>query len=310
MSTYPANAQDGLLTRRQALQQLTPSELDRKLGHEWPVILPGVYLTTGGEPTLRQRRRAALLSAGPSAMLSDLDALDLYGVPNLPPDPFVRVVVPNDVQRASRDFRAIRRTKRLPTARVVSGLPVVPANRALADFILRHPYERDALAIASVALQRRLVDLDGLSLEAAEGPSRGRPRLLRVIERLASGVRSVAESDVRDLVRRSRVLPEPLWNSLLRLPDGQMVSPDALFEDAGLVHETNGRRYHAPDDLFEDMQRRHDAMVAAGLVVLHNSPRRIGEDSRAVLAEIEACYVRNQGRGLPPGVELVRRAAA
>jgi hypothetical protein len=311
MSTSLARSQDGLLTRRQALQQLNEGELARKLGREWRVVLPGVYLTLPGDaPTLRQRRRAAVLSAGPSALLSDLDALDLYGLDGLPPDQFVRVVVPNDVQKASRDFLVIRRTKRYPPSRAARGLPVVPPDRALAEFILRHSDERASLAVASAALQRRLVDLDALAFEAAEGPSRGRPRLLRVLEKVGSGIRSVPESDLRDLVMRSRVLPEPLWNSLLRLPDGRVVSPDALFEDAGVVHETNGRRYHAAEDLFEDMQRRHDAMVAAGLVVLHNSPRRIAEEGRAVLAEIEACYLRHKGRGLPPGTELMRRTAA
>jgi hypothetical protein len=298
--------QDGLVTRRQALEQLTPDEVSARLGRHWPVVLPGVYLTQPGPPNLRQRRRAALLRAGENAMLTDLDALDLHGLPNLPTDPFVRVLIPNEAKRSSRDFLVICRTKRLPRARVVAGLPVAPPDRALADFLLRHPDERDGLAVAAAAVQRGLVKVPALAFEASEGPARGRPRLVRIIKSLETGVRSLPENDVRELIRRSQVLPEPLWNSLLKLPSGQLVSPDALWVDAGLIHETNGRRYHAEGDMFEDMQRRNDAMVAADLVVLHNSPRRIGQESRAVLAEIEACYRRHAGRGLPPGVELVR----
>ena len=159
-------------------------------------------------------------------------------------------------------------------------------------------------------MQRRLIDPDVLIHEAVHGPTRGRPKLARVIETLSQGIRSAAEHDFRSLVMRSRVLPEPQWNSLLQLPGGQLVSPDALFEEAGLVHETNGRRFHAAEDLFEDMQRRHDVMVAAGLVVLHNSPRRLASEARVVIDEVEACYRRNAGRGLPPGVTIVRRGAA
>jgi hypothetical protein len=305
-----AASQDGLLTRRQALDELTEDELNTRLGRHWLVALPGVYLTGPGPLTLRQRRRAALLRAGEQSMLSDRDALDLYGVPDLPVDPFVRVIVPNEVKRASRDFLVVRRTTRLPPPRTVAGFPVAPPHRALADFVLRSSDARSALAVASAAVQRGLVDLSKLGEEAARGPARGRPRLNRVLTKLERGVRSLPEDDFRELVRRSRVLPEPLWNCLLRLPDGQLVSPDALFEDAGLVHETNGRKYHADEDPFEDMQRRSDGMVTADLVVLHNSPRRQSREGRAVIAELETCYLRHKGRGMPSGVEIIRRGPA
>ncbi len=307
---HVARSQGGLITRSQALLQLSEEELRTKLGRHWAVLLPGVYLTGPGPATIAQRRRAALLRAGPQGMLTDLDALDLYGLTGLPSDPFVRVLVPDEVRRTSRDFLSVRRTTRLPRPRTVDGFPVVPPERALAEFVLRHGDAREALAVSAAAVQRGLVGLEALGVEAVEGPSRGRPRLVRVIERLGSGVRSLPEDDVRVLIRSSRILPTPLWNSLLRLPSGQLVSPDALFEDAGVVHETNGRKYHEAEDLFEDMQRRNDAMVVAGLVVLHNSPRRIAREPRAVLAELEACYRRHAGQGLPPGVEVVRRTAA
>ena len=157
IASLVASRQDGLLTRTQALQQLTRDELTARLGKHWPVVLPGVYLTTQGVPTLRQRRRAALLKAGSTAMLTDLDALDLYGLPNLPVDPFVRVLIANDVKRTSRDFLVICRTKRLPQANVVAGLRSAPLARALADFVLRHGDERESLAVAAAAVQRRLV---------------------------------------------------------------------------------------------------------------------------------------------------------
>jgi hypothetical protein len=310
VSTGVAASQDGLLTRRQALEEFSEDEVQTRLGRHWLVALPGVYLVGPGPLTLRQRRRAALLRAGQHSMLTDRDALDLYGVPHLPTDPFVRVIVPNEVKRVSRDFLVVRRTTRLPPPRLVAGLAVVPPHRALADFVLRQTDDREALAVASAAVQRGLVDLAGLAEEAARGSARGRPRLVRVLAKLERGVRSLPEDDFRELVRRSRILPEPLWNCLLRLPDGELVSPDALWEDAGLVHETNGRKYHAADDPFEDMQRRNDSMVTADLVVLHNSPRRQSREGRAVIAELETCYLRNKGRGLPPGVEIVRRGPA
>lgn len=82
-----------------------------------------------------------------------------------------------------------------------------------------------------------------------------------------------------------------------------------LFVESAVVHETNGRVAHNRQDLFEDMQARHDALTASGFVVLHNSPRRVRLHSREVISEVERCHLRHLGRGLPPGVEILRSAA-
>ena len=98
----------------------------------------------------------------------------------------------------------------------------------------------------------------------------------------------------------------------IELPDGTVFSPDALFEDAALIHEVNGRQFHAADeageDVFEAMQRRHDLLVAAGVRALHNSPRRLRRDADSVLREVEEVYLRRAGRGMPPGVKILRTA--
>jgi hypothetical protein len=305
-----AEAHAGILTRRQAMTCLEASEVDRRLGREWRVILPGVYATFTGELTNRHRRWAALLHAGDGSMLTDLDALRLMKVPYLPNDPFVRVLVDGAVQRASRDFVLIRRTTRLPKPRWVDGFPVAPTGRALADFVARYDDSRAAFAVAAAAVQTGRASVGDLIREAEYGPARGRPKVVRTINALNAGVRSAPEADFRALVLAQRGLPEPLWNSLIMLPGGQKISPDALFVDAGLVHETNGRDSHslaeAGEDAFEDMQRRHDLMVTSGLTVLHNVPRRLLREGKAVIAQVVTCFNRDTGRGLPEGVVILR----
>ena len=82
---------------------------------------------------------------------------------------------------------------------------------------------------------------------------------------------------------------------------------DLLIKEAALVHETNGRKPHYEDeDDFDSMQARHDAMTVAGLTVLHNSPRLIAREGPRVLADLEHCYLRDDGKGLPPGVRIIR----
>jgi len=165
--------------------------------------------------------------------------------------------------------------------------------------------ERVILAAFSDAVQRRVTTYDELVRAHIQGPPRGAGPASRALASLASGAESVSEVDFLLLVGLSPVLPTPLCNILLRLPCGRLISPDALFLSSGLVHETNGRRAHARADLFEDMQERHDAMTAAGLTVLHNSPRRLRTSPREVLGEIERCHQRLAGRGLPEGVTIV-----
>jgi hypothetical protein len=297
--------QDGLITRQQALESMTQGEIAARLGRQWQVVLPGVYAAFTGCLTARQRLQAALLHAGAGSMLTDLAALRAHRIRYLPSEEAVRVLVPDEVQRSSRDFVIIRRTTRMPRPATIDGLPVAPVYRALCEFVARHGDERESLAVAASAVQLGRASVQQIVEETWKGPSRGRPRLLRTISSLGSGVRSTPEDDFRQLVARSSVLPTPLFNPRLVLPSGRRVSPDALFVDSALVHETNGRDVHAGFEDFEDMQRRHDELMAAGIAVLHNAPRRIRDHGAAVLAEVEDCHRRFAGRGLPPGVTLL-----
>lgn len=302
--------QDQLITRRQSLQYLTADELRTLLGRDWRVVLPGIYASSMTALTLRQRIRAALLHAGDAALLSDSTALTAYLVPYVPDDDRVRLINPEDVHRVSREFVAIRRTFRLPEPMWIDGFPLAPPHRAVCELVVRHPVERDGLAVAAAAVQRGTTTVDELFAEAYQGPARGRPRLLRVFRQLQAGIRSAPEADLRNLVLRTPGLPEPLWNPLIALPDGRLISPDALWADAGLVHEVNGRDSHsielAGEDKFEDMQRRADVMVVAGLTVLSNTPRRIWREGQDIGGELLACYQRQSGRGLPRGVRIIR----
>jgi hypothetical protein len=306
--------QDDLITRQQALAYLSDAAIQWRLGRQWQVVLPGVYKADRSPLSEVQRLRAALLYAGPGSMLNDTSALRTLGLPYVPDEAEVRLLVSDSVQRASRQFVVTKRTWRLPTSIVVGGLSTAPLDRALCEFAARHDSERDSLAVVAAAVQQGRVRLGSLLEEAYAGQARGRPRLLRVLAPIEAGVRSAPEADFRALVARSRVLPTPLWNCLIELPDGTVVSPDALFEDAALIHEVNGRQFHAPDeageDLFEAMQRRHDLLAASGLSALHNSPRRVRRDGDCVLREMEEVYLRRAGRGMPAGIKILRTAPA
>jgi hypothetical protein len=310
--THLLDRQCGVITRRQALEHISESALMERLGRHWQVPLPGVYVAHRGPVTDLQRSWAALLFGGDAAMLDDTAALREYGVNYLPADDQVRLLVPDTVQRTSRDFVSVRRTIYLPRPVIGRGnVRLAPTARALTDFALRYDDERTVRAVLASAIQRRKVSLDQLDRELKIAPARGKRRLMRVLEELHGGIRSAPEGDVRQLVASSTVLPTPLYNCLLGLPDGRKISPDLLLEDAALVHETNGRKPHfEEEDAFDSMQERHDVMTTFGLTVLHNSPRLINREGPRVLQQLETCYLRDVGKGLPPGVVILRRSAA
>lgn len=304
-------AQDGIITRQQALAAITPSRLERLLGRRWRVILPGIYAAQTGPLTPKQKARVALLYGGEHAQLDDLSSLTRHGLRYLPSDEREFILIPADQKRQSREFVVVRRTFYLPKPLLAPGrMPVTPLSRALTDFALRHENERQVRAVLMSSVQKRKVSVSELDAEVATAPSRGLKRYLRVLDELHAGVRSVGEGDVRRLCARSKILPTPLFNPLLQLPDGRKISPDLLLEEAALVHETNGREPHyEEEDAFDSMQERHDAMTTAGLPALHNSPRLIATTGPRILRELETIYLRDRGRGLPPGVVILRRSA-
>jgi hypothetical protein len=304
-----AENQARLITRQQALELMTEAQIRTKLSGRWQRVLPGVYATFTGALTFDQRCRAALLYCGTGALLSDSTMLRWLGARYLPPDAQIRVLLPQDRNVHSRDWLTVRRTHYTSPAVLVAGYPCVRPARALAEHALRHPDARASIAVAAWALTSRHVTLAELEAAWERLPKSGRANASRVLKHLQSGVRSVGELDFVALSRKSRLLPPPKLNWLLELPSGRQFSPDALYDAAALIHETNGRGVHGDEEPFEVMQARHDALTTAGFLVLHNSPRQIRTESRRILNELETNYRSRVGLGLPPGVKVLRDSA-
>jgi hypothetical protein len=278
-------SQDWVIHRAQALGAgMTRRSIDHRLSTgEWQALLPSVYVTQPSEATRRQMLIGAQLLAGPASAIDGGDACRFHGMKSVAvDDAIVDVVEPWGERARSTGFVVIRRT--LAPISCVQGQYVrfVDAASAVIAATRRMRADRSVLAALSDALQRNVTTYDELMRAHIRGSPRNARSADRALQYLADGARSAAEADFLRLVAASPMLPRPTCNALLRLPEGQIISPDALFLDAGLVHETNGRVAHHRDDLFDDMQARHDAMTSAGLTVL--------------------------GRGLPPGVTVVRLA--
>jgi hypothetical protein len=301
-----------VIHRGQALEAgLTRRAIDYRLSSgRWSRLLPGIYLEQNSEPTRRQMLIAAQLYAGPQSAIDGADACRFHGIKSVAvDDSVVQVVEPWGEDARSTGFVVIRRT--LAPIQVVRGevLRFVDPATAVVAATRRMKSERAVLAALSDALQRGTSTYEDVVRAHIQCTPRNARLTDRVLAGLAGGAHSAPEADFLKLAAASTVLPTPICNARLRLPSGRIISPDALFHDAGLVHETNGRSAHERADLFDDMQQRHDAMTAAGLTVLHNSPQRLASRGREVIAEVERCYLRLRGSGLPDGVTVLRLAS-
>ena len=72
-----------------------------------------------------------------------------------------------------------------------------------------------------------------------------------------------------------------------------------------MLEEVLGKRWHAWGEQFDNTEERRGRAVAAGLVAQGVTPVQLRRSPAAVLRRLEATYLANAGRGMPPGVRLI-----
>ena len=107
-----------------------------------------------------------------------------------------------------------------------------------------------------------------------------------VLGEVADGIRSTAEGDLRDLIRAAR-LPMPLFNASLYVGDAFLARPDAWWPDASVAVEVDSYEWHLSPADADRTRKRHDLMGAAGIILLHFSPRQIRRERAEVVRMIK-----------------------
>lgn len=302
-------SQDGVASTAQlAAHGFSASAVQHRVGRGlWIRPAPGVVLTSGGPPTRRQLLLSAVLWAGTDAAIDGPDACAWYGLaPHWFRSAQVHVVVPASSRARTRGFVVVRRSMSDIAIGDRGLVPYVQPAIAVVAATRRAPSVSSAVAFLSLALQRGMVTTDTLTASREHFGDKWCRRVDTALAAVGVGVRSPAEKQAHELFGRSPTLPSPRWNVWLDLGDGgPLVCVDALWEDAGLVAEINGRAYHAWGEQFEHMHRRGGRLVAAGLTVLHCTPRQLSQHGVDVLHQLERAYARQVGSGLPSGVRAV-----
>jgi very-short-patch-repair endonuclease len=282
--------QHDVVTRRQTANcGMTDRALRYRIRSDgpWQRLLPGVYLAVTGTPTTDQRDMAALLYGGPGSLLTAAAALRRLGL-KAPRVAVVDVLVPAVRRRQNTGFVRVLRTTRMPEQACISGqIGFAMAARAVADAARTLKDLGEVRAVVADSVQRRWCRVAELAEELRRGPVTGSACFRQVLAEVADGIRSAAEADLRDLVKRAG-LPMPMFNARLQVGQVLIAVADAWWPQAAVVAEVDSREWHLSPADWERTLRRHARLTAHGILVLHFTPRQIRTEPDQVVAAIRA----------------------
>ena len=254
----------------------------------WQRILPGVVLAHRGNPTLLERRRAALTYAGPDSRLSGHHALDVWGALGRRVDVGreILVVVPHPRHRVSSGFCVVERSERGTGRAERGGLRVTGVARALGDACRRQDLSLDDVReVMSTVLAADRCTLRQLDAVIRHGPTQRSGHSRVALEELGAATRSAAEGRAFRVVSRSG-LPQPVWNEPVVVAGRWIGNADAYWPDLGVVLEIDSMTWHLGAQALRRTQAKARRYAAAGLILLSIAPADLLGDPTAFLDQL------------------------
>jgi hypothetical protein len=259
-------------------------------GGPWQRPLPGIVLLHNTTPTRREIVEAALLHAGPDAVVTGLEACRRHGIRAVPEDATVHVLLPHDRKVKSCEYVIVERTTRYPRPVFRDGVPLAPGARSVLDACRKLRAFDPVRALIAEAVQRGHTTPDHLVRELAHGSQRGTAVPRAVLKDIENGARSVAEIDAMGVWQRTG-LPSPEWNVDVHDEEGRFVGrPDGWCDDVALAWEIDSYEYHFNRDGYDRTLKRNARYAAAGIVVVQTVPNRLRDEPAAVAEELLAGY--------------------
>jgi hypothetical protein len=262
---------DGVLSTAIALRYLTEKQLRWRVSSgRWQKPSHGVIVAQSGPLTERQTLRAALLRAGPRAVLAGLTAARLdgfkgfddkttianrpifllvpYGYKQRNPPLGLTVVTRYSQLLADEDVHPTRQPRRTRIA------------RSLIDAAAWMPTDRGAAAILAAGVQQGLARPADLQWVADRIETLRRRKLIaETLDDIAGGSQALSELDFIRLVVRACELPEPSRQVARRDARGRRRWTDVMWDECKIVVEIDGAQ-HTEDPLqrWDDMERDID----------------------------------------------------
>jgi len=261
----------------------------------WQRLQRGVYVTFSGEPLRETVLWAALLRAGPGAVLSHQTAAERHGLID-EPSPVIVITVPASRSPARTPIPGvvIHRSDAIVRTRHPAMLP--PCTRVedtVLDLIQVAPTFDDAYAWICRAIGRRRTTTDRIQLAmTARKRMRWRQEIALALGDAADGALSVLEYRYVHRVERPHRLPAARRQARVRHSTGNRYL-DNIYDEYGACVELDGTAAHPADEQWRD-KRRDNVNTISGLVTLRLGLLDLG-DRRCETAMGVATLLRRHG---------------
>ncbi|MFE3634636.1 hypothetical protein [Streptomyces sp. NPDC059168] len=271
-------------------------------GGTWQLLLPSVVLLHSGPPTSEERLHGALLYAAresapgvptqptagdprrpvyPETMITGLAALTLYGFASTPPLlslDRVDVLVPRPRRVRTTGYVRVLRVPDLPAPVAVTGLPVAPVPRALADAVAGLTDADEVRRLLTEAVRDGHCEPAAVVHELTRAKLLNRPHVVGAVDSLVAEGRAVAEARLYRMVGEYG-LPDPVWNVDLRLPGGPHLGGlDAYWPEQAVAVELETRAPSWDEDAtWSRYARKRERLERLGITVVRIGPRKLRE---------------------------------
>ncbi len=271
---------------------IAPDVIDNLLRvGRWQRLQHGVYATFSGQPSRDARLWAAVLRAGPDAVLSHHTAAGLSGLIQ-PADWPVHVIVPSDRHPRLTPGLIIHRAHRSPRARHPVLLP--PRTRieeTVLDLTATARTADEAFGWVFRATGQRLTTAERIrQAMATRQRMPWRPDLTACLDDAEAGIHSNLEQRYVWAVERPHGLPRAIRQARV-VRDGRVRYLDNLYQDQLACVELDGRAAHPVGERWRDY-RRDNAGATDGIITLRygwsdvtGGPCQVARQVAAVLTQ-------------------------
>lgn len=296
-----ASRQYGVVTRSQALRSgLTVGMIHfRVTSGWWRQVYPGVYTTFNGGLSHGARLWAAVLSAGPGAVLSHETAAELHQLADERAR-LIHVMIPEARHvKAAEGIRLHRSTRIVEAVQTQSYPPRTTVEETVLDLTQTARSFDDVCGWVTRAIARDLTD--EAQLQAAmfkRSRLRWRADLHEILEAAVTGDHSVLEFRYHRDVEKAHGLPAPDRQVPFAATNGRRGRRDRVYQEYGVIVELDGRLAHPPENRSKD-KKRDNAAAAAGQQSLRYDWDQVIRHPCTTAAEVAAVLRRHGWQGRP-----------
>jgi hypothetical protein len=251
----------------------------------WRRLYHGVYAAFTGELCREAELWAALLRAGPQAVLSHQTAAEVDGF-TARPSRLIHVTVPLGQHLIRVPGIVAHRSSRIEAAKhPLRTPPRTRVEETALDLAQQSASIDDAFGWISRACSRRLTRPPLLlATMQSRGKMRWRTELIFALGDIADGVLSPLEYRYVRNVERAHGLPTAKRQALI-VRGHQRQYLDNLYQEFGLGVELDGQAYHPAEERWKDIGR-DNALAVDGILILRYGWPEVSDQPCAVAIQV------------------------